>query len=273
MKKREYTIENLEELLDNLPYEIWMKDKEGKHIYINKLGAENVGLSKEDIIGKTDYEIRPVYIADKCLETDIDLITGKIDRYSKEEKITNLNEVSHHVNKFIINKDKDIILGGIAEEVSIKESIQDITEHIMFNDFNLGNLKTNYIKFLKDKLKSLNLALKSTNIDIFLYEEDRKFKFYMSANDDICIFNDNTRFILDEDFKKEILDEKNYFCTSKYKKFIELNNYKDELVSRLYAIEIAGNTCALVNIQYENATVIKYKDDVSIIEIFKKCQS
>ena len=270
MKKREYTIENLEELLDNLPYEIWMKDKEGKHIYINKLGAENVGLSKEDIIGKTDHEIRPVYIADKCLETDIDLITGKIDRYSKEEKITNLNDVSYHVNKFILNKDKDIILGGIAEEVSIKESIQDVTDHIMFNDFNLGNLKTNYIKFLKDKLKSLNLALKSTNIDIFLYEEDRKFKFYMSANDDICIFNDNTRFILDKDFKKEILDEKNYFYTSKYKKFIELNNYKDELVSRLYAIEIAGNTCALVNIQYENATAIKYKDDISIIEIFKK---
>lgn len=270
MKKREYTIENLEELLDNLPYEIWMKDKEGKHIYINKLGAENVGLSKEDIIGKTDHEIRPVYIADKCLETDVDLIAGKIDRYSKEEKITNLNDVSYHVNKFILNKDKDIILGGIAEEVSIKESIQDVTDHIMFNDFNLGNLKTNYIKFLKDKLKSLNLALKSTNIDIFLYEEDRKFKFYMSANDDICIFNDNTRFILDKDFKKEILDEKNYFYTSKYKKFIELNNYKDELVSRLYAIEIAGNTCALVNIQYENATAIKYKDDISIIEIFKK---
>ena len=270
MKKREYTIENLEELLDNLPYEIWMKDKEGKHIYINKLGAENVGLSKEDIIGKTDHEIRPVYIADKCLETDVDLIAGKIDRYSKEEKITNLNDVSYHVNKFILNKDKDIILGGIAEEVSIKESIQDVTDHIMFNDFNLGNLKTNYIKFLKDKLKSLNLALKSTNIDIFLYEEDRKFKFYMSANDDICIFNDNTKFILDKDFKKEILDEKNYFCTSKYKKFIELNNYKDELVSRLYAIEIAGNTCALVNIQYENATAIKYKDDISIIEIFKK---
>lgn len=270
MKKREYTIENLEELLDNLPYEIWMKDKEGKHIYINKLGAENVGLSKEDIIGKTDHEIRPVYIADKCLETDVDLIAGKIDRYSKEEKITNLNDISYHVNKFILNKDKDIILGGIAEEVSIKESIQDVTDHIMFNDFNLGNLKTNYIKFLKDKLKSLNLALKSTNIDIFLYEEDRKFKFYMSANDDICIFNDNTRFILDKDFKKEILDEKNYFYTSKYKKFIELNNYKDELVSRLYAIEIAGNTCALVNIQYENATAIKYKDDISIIEIFKK---
>lgn len=271
MKERKYTIENLEELLDNLPYEVWMKDKEGKHIYINKLGAESVGLSKEDIIGKTDHEIRPSFVADKCVETDMDLINGKFDKYSHEEKNSDLNGVSYNVNKFIINKDKDLILGGIAEEVSIRKSIQGITEHIMFNDFTLGNLKANYIKFLKDKLESLNLALNSINIDIFLYDEDRTFKFYMSSNDDVCIFNDNARIILDEDFKKEIIDEKDYFYTSKYKKFLELNgNYKDELVSKMYAIEIAGDTYALINIQYENVTTIKYKDDVSIIEILKK---
>lgn len=271
MKKRRYTIENLEELLDNLPYEVWMKDKDGKHIYINKLGAESVGLSKEDIIGKTDYEIRPICVADKCVETDNDLINGKFDKYSHEEKNADFNGVSYNVNKFIINKDKDLILGGIAEEVSIRKSIQGITEHIMFNDFTLGNLKANYIKFLKDKLESLNLALNSTNIDIFLHDADNQFKFYMSSNSDLCIFNDNSRIILDEDFKKEIVDEKDYFYTSKYKKFTELNhNYKDELVSKLYDIEIAGNTYALINIQYKNETTIKYKDDVSIIEILKQ---
>ena len=271
MEKRKYTIENLEELLDNLPYEVWMKDKEGKHIYINKLGAESIGLSKEDIIGKTDYEIRPTHVADKCVETDMDLINGKFDKYSHEEKNADLNTVSYNVNKFILNKDKDIILGGIAEEVSIRKSIQGITEHIMFNDFTLGNLKANYIKFLKDKLESLNLALNSINIDIFLHEEDGKFKFYMSSNNDTSIFNDNTRIILDEEFEKEIIDEKDYFYTSRYKKFIELNdNYKDDLVSKLYAIEIADNTYALINIQYENETIIKYKDDVSIIEILKQ---
>ncbi len=271
MKKREYTIENLEELLDNLPYEIWLKNKEGKHIYINKLGAENIGLRKEDIIGKTDHEIRPSHIADKCLEVDMDLVSRKFDRYSNEEKHINSNDVLYHVNKFIINKDKDIILGGIAEEVGIKKSIQSITEHIILNDFNLGNLKNDYINFLKDKLKSLNLVLNSTNIDIFLYEEDIKFKFYMSMNEDICIFNDSSRFILDKEFKKEILDENNYFYTSKYKNYIELNNnYKEESVSKMYAIEIADKIYALINIQYENITTIKYKDDVSIIEILKK---
>lgn len=271
MKKRGYTIENLEELLDNLPYEIWLKDKEGKHIYINKLGAENIGLRKEDVIGKTDYEIRPAHIADKCLEVDMDLISGKFDRYSNEEKYINSNDVSYNVSKFIINKDKDIILGGIAEEVGIKKSIQSITEHIIFNDFNLGNLKNDYINFLKDKLNSLNLVLNSTNIDIFLYEEDIKFKFYMSSNDDICIFYDNSRFILDKEFKKEILYENNYFYTSKYKNYIELNNnYKDESLSKMYAIEIADKIYALINIQYENITTIKYKDDVFVVEILKK---
>ena len=32
---RNYTIEDLEFILDKLPYQIWLKDNEGKHIYIN----------------------------------------------------------------------------------------------------------------------------------------------------------------------------------------------------------------------------------------------
>ena len=65
---RNYTIEDLEALLDKLPYQVWLKDKEGKHIYINKLGAENIGLSKEDIIGKSDYEIRDYNMAKNVLK-------------------------------------------------------------------------------------------------------------------------------------------------------------------------------------------------------------
>lgn len=271
MKKRGYTIENLEELLDNLPYEIWLKNKEGKHIYINKLGAENIGLSKDDIIGKTDHELRPKCMADKCLETDRDLIEGRIDRYSKEEGCNNFNGVSYNVNKFILNKDEEIILGGIAEEISLNKSIQEITEHIMVDNSNFNDLNTKYNTFLKDKLKSLNLVLNSINIDIFLYGEDRTFNFYVSADDSICIFNNNSKIILNDDFKKKILNEKKYFHTSKYKEFIELNNnYKDGLISKIYAIEVADNIYTLINIQYKNEESIKYKDDVSITEILKK---
>lgn len=39
---RNYTIEDLEGILDKLPYQVWLKDKDGKHIYINKLGNHNI---------------------------------------------------------------------------------------------------------------------------------------------------------------------------------------------------------------------------------------
>ena len=43
---RKYTIEDLEGILDKIPYLVWLKDKEGKFIYVNKSGAENMGLAK-----------------------------------------------------------------------------------------------------------------------------------------------------------------------------------------------------------------------------------
>ena len=62
--QRLYTIEDLEDLLDYIPYEIWLKDKSGKHIYINQKGADKLGLKKENIIGKTDMDIRKSIPAD-----------------------------------------------------------------------------------------------------------------------------------------------------------------------------------------------------------------
>ena len=53
-KQRDYTIEDLEELLDNIPFEVWIKDENGKYKYINKVCADRIVKKKEDIIGKTD---------------------------------------------------------------------------------------------------------------------------------------------------------------------------------------------------------------------------
>ena len=76
-KKRLYTIEDLESLLDYIPYEIWLKDKDGKHIYINQKGAEKLGLNKENVIGKTDVEIRNEIFWEKCRVTDEQVIQQK----------------------------------------------------------------------------------------------------------------------------------------------------------------------------------------------------
>nr|WP_317331926.1 PAS domain S-box protein [uncultured Romboutsia sp.] len=82
-RQRLYTIEDLENLLEYIPYEIWLKDKDGRHVYINQRGANKLGLKKEDIIGKTDMEIRPKEFWEKCSLTDKQVIQEKKHYFMK----------------------------------------------------------------------------------------------------------------------------------------------------------------------------------------------
>ena len=84
-RQRLYTIEDLENLLEYVPYEIWLKDKDGRHVYINQKGANKLGLKKEDIIGKTDMEIRSKEFWEKCKLTDDQVIQEKKALFYEDE--------------------------------------------------------------------------------------------------------------------------------------------------------------------------------------------
>ena len=103
---RNYTIEDLEAVLDKLPYEVWLKNEEGKYLYINKLGAEKVGLSKEQILNRSDYDIRDHHIAEKCDKTDKAVINSKDDIYTEEYNKIDSGEIRYKVHKFLLNEDK-----------------------------------------------------------------------------------------------------------------------------------------------------------------------
>ena len=44
--KRNYTIEDLEELLDKIPYEIFIKDTNGIYQYVNLATEKKLGIKK-----------------------------------------------------------------------------------------------------------------------------------------------------------------------------------------------------------------------------------
>ncbi|MGL5345752.1 MAG: ATP-binding protein [Peptostreptococcaceae bacterium] len=52
-----YTKEDLEQILDNIPYSIWVKDKDSKYKYTNEKYAKLNKKDKQDIIGKYDYDL------------------------------------------------------------------------------------------------------------------------------------------------------------------------------------------------------------------------
>jgi PAS domain S-box-containing protein len=58
-------------LVDTLPLSVWRKDLEGRFTFGNKRFCESVGLSREEILGKTDADFYPAELAAKYRRDDI----------------------------------------------------------------------------------------------------------------------------------------------------------------------------------------------------------
>lgn len=184
---RNYTIEDLEGILDKLPYYVWLKDKEGKLIYINKSGAENIGLAKEDIIGRSDYELLDYNMAKKCDETDTSLMENNNDIYNEEYINIDGQDKVYKVHKYILNRDttKENILCGMAEEISLNRNLQLKLESNLLKYLDKSKEDDDPKKYIHSSLVNLKKVIKCNNIDILLYNENEKaFKLYISENKD-----------------------------------------------------------------------------------------
>lgn len=268
---RNYTIEDLEELLDKLPYQIWLKNDQKRYIYINKLGAEKLGLSKEQIIGKSDYEFREYDIAEKCNETDTEVLEKKVDIYNEEHSKIDDYEIWHKVYKFILNREsKREIIGGVAREISLDKNLQLEFESNLMSYSNIDEEKKyNNKKVVHSLLKEIKNIVEYKNISIYLYDKDNeKFKFYLSENEkenkltsDIHINKD----IENKLCSKEIIKNKYEEIYNKLEKF---KGEKENLEIR--HIELANKLFALVVITYDESKNYFSKKDSYLNEILSK---
>ena len=60
----------LQEILDNATAVIYLKDTEGRYIRVNRQFEQLFNISKDDVTGKTDYDIFPRYMADAFRAND-----------------------------------------------------------------------------------------------------------------------------------------------------------------------------------------------------------
>ena len=267
---RNYTIEDLEEILDKLPYQIWLKDDKKRYIYINKLGAEKLGLSKEQIIGKSDYEFREYDIAEKCDKTDIEVIEKKVDIYNEEHSKIDDHEIWHGVYKFILNKEnKREIIGGVAREISLDKNLQLEFESNLMSYLNIDEEKKyNNKKAVHSLLEEIKNIIEYKNMSIYLYDKDNeKFKFYLSENEKENKFNVDIHINKDIENKLCSKDIKNKY-EEIYNKLEKFKGKKESLEIR--HIELANKLFALVVITYDESKNYFSKKDSYLNEILSK---
>jgi PAS domain S-box-containing protein len=162
-KRSEEAIKNerrtLRTLIDNLPDQIYVKDKECRKVIANKADIENIGLKNEsEALGKTDIELYPDQIGVRGYNVDMNVIKSGNPIFDLEEEFTNESGVKRWLlTTKIPLRDKDGNVNGLVGiGHDITERKQIIKELILAKEKaeESDNLKTAFLHNISHEIRT-----------------------------------------------------------------------------------------------------------------------
>ncbi|MAG56786.1 MAG: hypothetical protein CMJ83_10885 [Planctomycetes bacterium] len=128
MEEREQAVQHemLQAVVEDTADSIWVKDRDGRYVFVNAAEARGAGLTKKEMIGKKDADVYPAEPAQRNRETDLEVIlTGHPVSY-----VTDFDEPdgqrTYHVRKHPrFNRTHEVTeVIGIARDVTDQERAQ-----------------------------------------------------------------------------------------------------------------------------------------------------
>ena len=122
--------------MDNMPAAVYLKDTDGRFLYVNKYIRELTG--KDDLIGKKSSEYLPADVAEKIELTDEGTFKDQsINIHDEVVTDKSGNEHNFKTSRFIIKRNnKPDLLGGIAVDITdhiiAEEKLRKINEKLSF---------------------------------------------------------------------------------------------------------------------------------------------
>lgn len=137
--------------IDTIPFSMWLKDLDGKYVFVNKEFEIEVGLKRVDILNKTDYDILNKEEADMYKKDDdivIETKQGVHIYYNIGEKCVKTTK-----NPFFNDEGELLGITGISEDVTEKNNLIKELSKLSITDGDTGLLNKDYFN---KKIKELD---------------------------------------------------------------------------------------------------------------------
>ncbi|MCI3921563.1 EAL domain-containing protein [Paenibacillus sp. TRM 82003] len=125
------------QILDALPINIFLEDAEGRTIFANRQTCEANGMQREEVIGKTVFDLFPRDIAEKLRQDD--MVVWRERELSTKEEVTGFRGVTTHMltGKTILHLEdeagQDLLL-GFALDITDRVTAERRAERMAYED-------------------------------------------------------------------------------------------------------------------------------------------
>ncbi|MCQ2015531.1 sensor histidine kinase [Clostridium butyricum] len=270
MREEDIEIE-LKDILNSIPYEITIKDLDYNYIYANEKFCKNLNCDFEEIYKKNMSNFWSHKDYEKIREIDKEVIKKNKGIFSEIKlRIINDNERWFYMYKSPFNMNNEKCIITISQEVTLNKKMVNLLEdqienyslstygyYDIFYDTENRNalLDDNYKNKIKSICKNLCEQLESSNINIYLYDEEQNdLNLYISSHD------------IDTIEKKNInLGNRRFFkfsgvnLTIDYKMLHKLYGNRKYNV-KIYKIKYGSNIIGIMNVYYDKNQNLNVED-------------
>lgn len=271
--EKPYTMEMLEDLLDNISISTFVINEEGRYLYVNKAFANILNLERDDIIGSYNYNYWDDEVYKEFELNNRDVIENKNPKIFNEKLVINNDIQWYKSYKSPIydenNKTKYIV--ATTENINLSKTISEE----LYKNFNRTIIKSDYndIEYYDVDLSKIlsNIGeriLDYTNADglsILMYDKNREGLTPFIKLKNSNKYFENIRFI--PSTIAQIYSDKNkkYF-NNVYPKIsnepISKQIYMDELdYLGNYIVELSDEFIGIISLNYSNGNSPKFNSD------------
>ena len=165
--EKTYTREDLEKMLDNMPFNCWLKNTEGQYLYINESYAKELNDTRINILGKKTNVYWSKDNSDSFTKMDREVIETKkyqlTESYSKEKNGSDLWVEVYKAPIFNSNNEVEYVL-GFTKDITLQKKMSN---EVDISNTYLNNL--NNILMSNNTKNNINDILSNTGENILKY--------------------------------------------------------------------------------------------------------